>query len=323
MLASLSNARLTRRSLLRYAAVGGVLAGVGPLAAACGGTSETTTSPSASAAPKKGGSLRVGIVGGGAQDTLDGQNATTEPQICTTFQLYRRAARLGCRLQDRAATRRRMVAPTPTPASGPSSCATGVVFHDGKPVTADDVVYSYRAHHRPEGPEDAAPASSPMLPPSGIQKVERRRSSSISTSRTPSSTRRWRYYSNCIVPVGFDPKNPIGTGPFKVKSFDSPASRYVFDANPNYWGDGPVRRQAHHDRVRRRHGTLNALLGGSVEAISQLPSAQVKVIEGQGLKRAQGQDRRLAARSPCASTRSRSTTCACARPSGSSSTASR
>ena len=66
MLASLSNARLTRRSLLRYAAAGGVLAGVAPLAAACGGTSETTTSPSASAAPKQGGSLRVGIVGGGA-----------------------------------------------------------------------------------------------------------------------------------------------------------------------------------------------------------------------------------------------------------------
>ena len=84
MLANIGNGRLTRRSLLKYAAVGGVMAGAAPLVAACGGTSETATSPSASVAPKEGGNLRVGIVVGGPQDTLDGQNATSEPQICTT-----------------------------------------------------------------------------------------------------------------------------------------------------------------------------------------------------------------------------------------------
>ena len=40
-----------------------------------------------------------------------------------------------------------------------------------------------------------------------------------------------------IVPVGFDPKKPVGTGPFKVESF-TPGQQSVFVRNPNYWRSG-------------------------------------------------------------------------------------
>jgi peptide/nickel transport system substrate-binding protein len=39
-------------------------------------------------------------------------------------------------------------------------------------------------------------------------------------------------YFNGIVPSDYDPKNPVGTGPFKYKSF-SPGQRSVFAKNPD------------------------------------------------------------------------------------------
>jgi peptide/nickel transport system substrate-binding protein len=281
MLASLSNARLTRRSLLRYAAVGGVLAGVAPLAAACGGTSETTTSPSASAAPKQGGSLRVGIVGGGAQDTLDGQNATSEPQICTTFQLYN--ALLGWDADYQIVPQ----LAAEWSANADASVWTvklrdDVVFHDGTPLTADEVVYSYQRIIDPDSPKMGA-SQLALLPKSGIRKVDATTVEFHLDSPSAIFEEAMALYGNCIVPQGFDPKKAIGTGPFKIK-VNKPGQEYVFDANNEYWGDGPYVDQLTIIEFADATARVNALLGGSVEAISQLPAAQVKVVEGQGMK---------------------------------------
>ncbi len=82
------NTQYTRRDVLKGALVVGAGASFASLLAACGSSSSTTSSSSSSSAPKQGGSLRIGIVGGSAKETLDGQLATTEPEIAITFQLY-------------------------------------------------------------------------------------------------------------------------------------------------------------------------------------------------------------------------------------------
>src|SRR5439155_1589383 len=45
-----------------------------------------------------------------------------------------------------------------------------------------------------------------------------------------------RFYQPQIVliPVGFDPQSPVGTGPFKLKTF-TPGQRSDFVRNPDYW----------------------------------------------------------------------------------------
>ena len=72
-----SNKRVSRRSLFKGAAVLGGMAALGPFVSACGG-SETDGDASASptAGASKGGSLRVGIVGGSAKDTADPHRAS-------------------------------------------------------------------------------------------------------------------------------------------------------------------------------------------------------------------------------------------------------
>src|SRR5262245_9215772 len=80
---------VSRRQLLAGAAG---LAAVGGLAAACG---SSTTSPStgsatgAAGAPKRGGNFRLGVTGGGSKDIMDGQFIITKPdqaRLMTAFE---------------------------------------------------------------------------------------------------------------------------------------------------------------------------------------------------------------------------------------------
>jgi peptide/nickel transport system substrate-binding protein len=281
MLARLSNARLTRRSLLRYTAVGGVLAGVGPLAAACGGSSTTTTSPSASAAPKQGGSLRIGIVGGDAKESLDGHMATSEPEICNCFQLY--DALLGWDADYQMIPLLAAEWSSNTDASvWTVKLRSDVVFHDGSPMTADDVVYSYKRIIDPNDPKMGA-SQLKGLPSSGIIKVDATTVEFRLDAPNAIFEEAMALYGNCIVPQNFNPKKPIGTGPFKLNTF-SPGNEIVYDANTEYWGDGPWVDKVTVIEFADTTARVNALLGGTVDAISQLPAAQVTVVEGQGAK---------------------------------------
>src|SRR5262249_56003113 len=45
------------------------------------------------------------------------------------------------------------------------------------------------------------------------------------------------WYYLYVVPAGFNPKQPNGTGPFKYQSF-TPGQRSVFVRNDNYWKSG-------------------------------------------------------------------------------------
>jgi len=54
----------------------------------------------------------------------------------------------------------------------------------------------------------------------------------------PFSVFREFLYLNMIIPVGYDPASPVGTGAFKFKTFD-PGQQSTMDANENYWADGP------------------------------------------------------------------------------------
>ncbi len=156
------------------------------------------------------------------------------------------------------------------------------MFHDGSPMTADDVVYSYKRIIDAKNPKMGATQLS-ALKPSGIKKID---ASTVQFNLdSPNSVfdEAMAVYGNTIVPVGFNPKQPIGTGPFKLTSF-SPGQQIVFAANTAYWGEKP-----HVDKLTIIEfadptARVNALLGGTVDAISDLPSSQVKVVQAQGMK---------------------------------------
>jgi len=93
-------------------------------------------------------------------------------------------------------------------------------------------------------------------------------------------------YYNGMVPVGYTRSGPqIGTGPYKVSSF-TPGQQSVHVRNPNYWRSG----QPYFDQVTiidfpDVSAQVNALLAGQLDAITDIPFAQVSVVQAHsGLK---------------------------------------
>ena len=156
-----------------------------------------------------------------------------------------------------------------------------VVFHDGKALTADDVVFSYQRILDPSSPKNGQAALKVILEPSGVRKIDDRTVEFSLTQPYAILDQQLAYYCNCILPVGFDPKNPVGTGPFKFKSF-LPGQQAVFVANKDYWGTGPYVDEVSVIGFADPAARVNALLGGTVDAISQLPRAQMPVIDSSG-----------------------------------------
>src|SRR5665647_425997 len=274
---------VTRRQALRGAAtLGGVMA-FSPIIAACGGEGASlASSPTgvASAAPKKGGSLKIGIVGGSAKDTLDGQVPSSEPSNCFTYQLY--DALMG---YDAEYSLVNLLAES-VEANAAGDVWTvrlrpDVVFHNGKTMTSEDVVYSYKRILDPKSPGNGQAALNVVLKPSGIRALDARTVQFSLLSPYAIFEEQLAYYCNCILPVGFDPKKPIGTGPFKLRK-NYPGEQVVFDANKDYWGSGPYVDELTVVEFAEPSARVNALLGGTVHAISQLPREQIKVVDASG-----------------------------------------
>jgi len=273
--------RVTRRGVLQGAAAVGALAALGPVASACGSSSSSSSaSPSASAAgPKKGGALKVGIGGGSAKDTLDAQIATNETQIVIQFQIY--DSLMGWDPQSKLVM---LLADTYEANSDATEWTvklkSGLTFHDGSPVNADSVVFSYQ---RILDPKTAAIGAAGManLKPGNIKKVDDLTVKFVLDSPSAIFYEQFAYYNNAIVPIGYAPKGAqgaIGTGPWKVTSY-TPAQQIEFAANPDYWGEGPYADTLTMIEFPEATAKLNALLGGSIDYATILDSAQVSTVK--------------------------------------------
>ena len=88
-----------------------------------------------------------------------------------------------------------------------------VVFHNGKPLTASDVAFSIARIVDPKLPKDGA-NSLAMIDTKAMKVIDNL------TLRLPLHypysvlADSFAQYYNGIVPEGYDPKHPVGTGPF-------------------------------------------------------------------------------------------------------------
>ena len=272
--------RISRSDFLKGAA--GVV-GLSGLLAACGGSSGASSSASttttSSGAIRKGGTLRLGYVGAGTAETLNPNLGVTPIDQSRIQQLY-----------DPLTILKPDLTTTPGLALGwtPNKDATewevklrpGVTFHNGKPLTAQDVIYSIRLMSKPTS------AALPFV--SGINLNDLKAVNST-TLRIPlkfpdaSLQTNFVYYNTWIVQDG--EKNfshPVGTGPFKFESF-TPGQQSLFSKNANYWMSGePYVDALKISSISDDTARLNALLSGQIDAMAQLPYAQAKAHQATG-----------------------------------------
>jgi peptide/nickel transport system substrate-binding protein len=277
-------AAVTRRQVLRGAFAGGVALTAGGVLGACGGGGNTNTNTNTNTAPanqklKAGGALRVGATGGGAKDTIDAHRPTADTDIMRVWNLYESLAVRTPDFSELEMLLAESIEPDKRPDSWTIRLKPGLTFHNGKPVTADDVIFSLRRIVDPKDPKVGA-ASIGYIDEKALRKLDDR------TVRVPLKFANSGFpddlgqYFNSIVPTDYDPKQPVGTGPFKYESF-SPGQQSVFTKFADYWEKGkPFVDKLTIIDFADDTARVNALLGGQVDAIDNLPAAQLSSIKG-------------------------------------------
>jgi peptide/nickel transport system substrate-binding protein len=163
---------------------------------------------------------------------------------------------------------------------------SGITFQNGKPLTADDVIYSLqRIGTQKNGLTGFAATATMDI--KNIKKVDNLtvRLPLLSPDSTIPQT--LASYTFGIVPVGYqafkgDPSTQIGTGAFKLKSF-TPGQQSVSERYDGYWRD------AWFDTVTiidfsDSTAQINALKGGQIDAMTDLPANQVNAVKSSGVQ---------------------------------------
>src|ERR1700716_2171877 len=271
----LTASRLTRRRLLINAGVlaGGVMM-AGPLAA-CG----TSTPTSTGGTPKRGGNFRLGVTGGGSGDIIDGQKITTKPDQARLVAGFETLLEYDTNYKLQTTG----LAESVTQEAADKwviRLKQGITFHNGKTLGADDVIYSLRRISDPkQGLFGTAGLAS--IDPNNITKVDDRTVRlNLKQADSKIGGPTGQYY-NGMVPVGYTRAGEqIGTGPYKVKSFTK-GQQSVHERNPNYWRSG----LPYFDTVTIIDfpdvaAQVNALRGGQIDALTDVPAAQISVVPG-------------------------------------------
>jgi peptide/nickel transport system substrate-binding protein len=273
---------LSRRTFLAIGG-GGVSAA---FLAACAGTSSTpAASPSSGTAaagtPKRGGTLRVGSIGSNA-DVLDTTYSSTDIDQQRNQNVYDSLKYIS----DDLPYQTDYALADSIELNAAATVATvrlkkGVEFHNGKTLTADDLIFTMKRILDPNKPGKAF-KSFAAVDPAGLKKLDAQ--TVQFTLKTPDSlfAQRWGAAATNIVPTGFNPAKPVGTGPFKVQSF-TPGSRSVLVRNPNYWMSGqPYLDQVEIIDFSDDTSRMAALLSGQIDAIDGVDPADLKQIPSSG-----------------------------------------
>ena len=270
----------SRRDFLKLSAATIGLAGAAIGLDACGSSSTSTTTSSSSTTqpstgPKRGGNLRVGLTGGATTDTLDPDEDVTTPDVARQINLFNPLVRNNALDRPELVLAEEITPDNSSATSWTIRLRQGVTFHNGKELTVEDVIFTFTRILNPKHPLEGALSLAP-IDLNGIKTLDKY------TLRVPMS----RPYSSFVgqlsggqdfvVPVGFDPKAPIGTGPFKFKSF-TPGVQSVFVRNDNYWKSSlPYLDELTIIEFSNPTSQINALISGELDAIGNIPPTAAK-----------------------------------------------
>ncbi|MET9730345.1 ABC transporter substrate-binding protein [Streptomyces sp. NPDC006458] len=249
------------------------------LTVGCAGTSDDTKNAAETGTPQRGGTLRAAFAGGGADETLDPHATNLFVDAARAKSLYDKLADFGTDL-----------APVPRLAERWEPNRTldiwkvtlrEAAFHDGHPVTAEDVLYSYRRIADPAGTFRAKASLEPI---------------DLAASRALDATtvefrlkRPYAEFPNVLAAFGayivpgnttsFD--QPVGSGPFTFGSF-TPGKSLTVERNDAYWEGAPHLNRVEFIVASEESARTSALLGGQVQCAHELDPATARTYEGGG-----------------------------------------
>ncbi|HEX4765176.1 MAG TPA: ABC transporter substrate-binding protein [Lichenihabitans sp.] len=225
--------------------------------------------------PKQGGHFRIGVADFASSDVLDPTITNTQFQVNLEWQLRNNLAEVqagGKVIPELAES---------WDASKDAKTWTfklrkGVTFHNGKSLTPEDVVYSYRLHMKEGTKTPAKPIVAQVadIKADGDAVVFTLKDGNVSF---PALT---TYAALYIVPDGTtDFAKGVGTGGYTLENFQPGISSLV-KRNPNYFKAG----RAHFDSVemiamKDATARANALLTGKIDTYNAVDPKTVKLLD--------------------------------------------
>jgi peptide/nickel transport system substrate-binding protein len=270
--------RLSRRDFIRRATVVGIAApALGSILAACGSTSSSSSSSSSSAS---GSSSATGAPGAVIKAGIVTPTAAINPVTVADQGGLDMLAQTGeylC-LSGQGLTLTPVLATSWTPNAAADvwtfKIRQGVKFHNGAPLTAADVVYTYKLQTNPAGKSNALSAFKGVLTPAGVTQVD----AQTVQFKLAAPNGNFPYltssdnYNMIIIPNNYDPtkwqSTFVGTGPFKLGSY-TPKVGASFTRNESYWGPKALPSQTQFTFYDTPAASILALTGGSIDVLGQ------------------------------------------------------
>jgi peptide/nickel transport system substrate-binding protein len=248
---------LDRRELMKGAVALGL--GFGAFGVLCGPAQ-------AADGPKKGGTLRIGMEGGSAKDSLDSRLFTDSISLNYGYQIWNGLVEID---QNGNAVGELLESWEAKPGAKEwiFNVRRGVTFHSGKTLDADDIIYSINLHRG-----RTKSAAWDLL--NSITKIKKLSPNQIQiTLRQGNIDLPYNLADFHIlgVPNGFkDFSKPNGTGAYKLVSFE-PGVRVVTENTGHYWKANC----GNFDSIELQYipnasSRLEALIAGRVDAINCL-----------------------------------------------------
>jgi peptide/nickel transport system substrate-binding protein len=254
----------SRRDVLAMLLAGGMQAGLAGGIATLAGEAHAQT-------PRRGGRIRVAGAASAVSDTLDPARQANHTDYIRGNMFYNGLTTLDGNLMPQPALAEEFT--TKDARTWVFKLRKGVTFHDGKPLTPADVVYSVLRHKDPATGSKAKVLADQIeeVTASGPNEVTFRLASP--NADLPVILGTFHFH---IVKAGTTDFNAgIGTGPYKVKEF-KPGVRSISVRNENYWKPNrPYLDEIEYLGISDEGARVNALLAGELDLVGSVNSRSV------------------------------------------------
>ena len=259
----------SRRDLMKMMLAGGA-------AFAAGGVVFGRASSAVAATPVKGGSLKAAGWSTSTADTLDPAKASLSTDYVRCCSFYNRLTFLdqsGVPKMELADSIESKDAQTWT-----VKLKSGVTFHDGKPLTAEDVIYSLKRHLDKSVGSKVAKIAAQMTGFKAVDKLTVEIALASPNADLPTILAMHHFMIVADGTTDFSKGN--GTGAFKREVFE-PGVRSVGLRNKNYWKSGPNVDSFEFIAITDDSARANALLSGDIHLAAAINPRTTRLIEAQ------------------------------------------
>jgi peptide/nickel transport system substrate-binding protein len=258
----------TRRELLQMMMLGGVgaIAGASILGRATSALAQT---------PVKGGFVKAAGFSASTADTLDPAKASNATDYVRCCAFYNRLTFLDGKGQiqmELAESVESADARTWT-----VKLRKGVTFHDGKSLTADDVVFSLQRHLDPAVGSKVNALAKQI---SGTKKIDDTTVEiTLDSPNADLPTILAMHHFMIVANATTDFSKGNGTGPFVCKEFQ-PGVRSLAARNENYWkNNGPHLDSFEFFAISDESARMNAVLSGDIQLAANLNPRSLRVLQ--------------------------------------------